>query len=227
MRHYLIPLFVLFAGFAIAQDTQAGRWSVAIAVPVKFNLGQATSTQVSSPTPGTMVLDVPARLLLRQPHFGLETIVYYGLQPRLRVGIGAGLSGSFGERDPIFGSYTRLLVPVFVAVAFDIPVSGSVDLSVSGRGGHQWHEQQFGNGSSPVALFQQGGGFVGAGLTVASKRYASRPQITLSYEYHQFQYSYLFPQPAPGVGDFVPVVLGPVRTRPRSQVLTLSFGLRL
>ncbi|WP_420459323.1 hypothetical protein [Neolewinella sp.] len=227
MRYYLSLLLVLFAGFAIAQDTYAGRWSVVVAAPVKFNLGQATSTQIISPTPGTMVLDVPDRLRLRQPHFGLETIIYYGLRPRLRVGIGAGLSGSFGERDLMFGSYTRLLVPVFAAVALDIPVSGSIDLTVSGRGGHQWHEQQFGNGSSSVVLFQQGGKFLGLGLTVASKRYASRPQITLGYEYHQFRYSYLFPQPTPGAGDFVPIVLGPVMTRPRRQMLTLSLGLRL
>ena len=228
-------LFVLSAMVATAQEATAPRWSFAVAAPVKFSIGSPTTQRIVSPSSRPLVLNVPDRLRFRQPQYGLEAIVSYTVKPRLRAGVGAGLSGNFSERDPTFGPYTQLLVPVFATVAFDIPVSQSIDLSISGRGGHQWHEQQFGNGTTALVISQRGGAFVGGGVTILSRAHRWHPQLSLGYEYQRFQYAYAFPTPVPGpvtifvppaIDDSIPQISGPVNTTPYSHMLTLGLGVR-
>ena len=224
-------LFVLSAMVATAQEAIAPRWSFTVAAPVKFSIGSPTTQRIVSPSSRPLVLNVPDRLRFRQPQYGLEAIVSYTVKPRLRAGVGAGLSGNFSERDPTFGPYTQLLVPVFATVAFDIPVSSSVNLSISGRGGHQWHEQQFGNGNTALAILQQGGAFVGGGVTVGLTSHPWRPQLSFGYEHHRFRYAYFFPEPRtvflpPTIDDPIPQISGPVNTTPYSHMLTLGLGVR-
>ncbi len=208
-------------------QVESNRFSVSLSAPVKLSLGQATNERMESLTPPFADFYMPDRLVRSQPIIGLEVTLRYRLYRKIYLGIGAGMSGAFGEREFTYGSFSLLLLPLYASVGWEGELGDRLALDISGRTGYQWHEQQFGNAGSARVILQRGGGLLGAGVGLRFRKLRYAPGLSVGYEYHRFRYRYYFPQPVPTVGDFVPVILGPVEGTPHNHLLTLGLTLRM
>ena len=187
-RYLLFLFYTLFMSPAHAQ--QAPRpWNVLIQVPTKISVGKASNQRFNYRRGITIF--VPRVLTFTRPQTGLEISLLRTIKPRLRAGIGGGISLSFYEKDripTITKYYTHATVPFYVTIAYAHSLNETSSFTLTGKLGLQLHQKVDGGDENGFFFRTRGGQISAISASYEMKVLQFPLSVNIGYEIHQYNF---------------------------------------
>jgi hypothetical protein len=183
----------------VTQAQDKGKFQLDVEVPIKFSAGYGTRLETNYN--GILTLTYPQFDTYRNPVFGINLNVLYGLSNHFKIGIGSGLNGVFFEGSPAFRNeyINMLMVPLYGKLRWQKNIKEKFALISDLNAGYQFYDNRIGNDSLGY-FFRDKGGLMG-GIDIGGGYRTSKYlfSVKLGYEMniysHAYRLDWSFPKP--------------------------------
>ena len=190
MKKYIIfaVIIIAFNSIIVAQDK--GKVQFGVEVPVKISIGKDTRQIFNYK--GIETLNYPYYTSYRNPVYGINLGVMYGLSKSFKIGVSAGLNGEYFETNPIFINeyYNMMMIPVYGKIRYEKNLKGKITLMADLNAGYQFFDNRFENDTSGF-YFTDTGGFLG-GIDLGAAYRTSKYMFSLKLGYEMNIYSHAY-----------------------------------
>jgi len=199
MKKTIILTLAFLAFYPLVRAQETGKIQLGIEIPVKFSVGY--STRLETNYKGILPLTYPQFELYRNPVYGINLNILYGLNDHFKIGFGSGLNGEFFEGSPAFSNeyINMLMLPVYGKFRWQKNIKEKFTLSSDFNAGYQFYDNRIGNDSNGYFFRDRGGLLggidIGAGYRTAKYLFSVKLGYEMNIYSHSYRLDWSFPAP--------------------------------